>query len=139
MKMEQDGRCCIFCYQESKHHEVLKDALFQYLLSLVSASETELACPPQLAANKSIPSTPSPSDKVACCAVDMPVQLKFGASLIHETINLEKDFPYLHELGITIKRDWNICRLQRELEKLASMIDLVNLDEIVSDNDHVQT
>jgi len=62
-----------------------------------------------------------------------------GASLIHETINLEKDFPYLHELGITIKTDWNIRRLQRELEKLADTIESVNLGEIVSYNDRVRT
>jgi len=149
-QMEQDCKRRIPRYRESKHHDDMKDALFMYLLSLVSV--TEAACPPQLAANKPMPAcppqqaaikpmptTPPPSDKGSCCVIDTPVQLMLGASLIHETINLEKDFPYLHELGITIKTDWNIRRLQRELEKLADTIESVNLGEIVSYNDRVRT
>jgi len=53
-----------------------------------------------------MPTTPLPSDKGSCCVIDMPVQLKLGVSLIHKTINLQKGFPYLHELGITIKTEY---------------------------------
>jgi len=45
----------------------------------------------------------------------------------------------MHSLGISIKTDWNICKLQRELEKLSDVIESVNLGELISGNDRVQT
>jgi len=133
-QMEKNGLRCILQYPPSDHHGELKSALFLYIKS-VSNTETvhrEVAA-------KQIPSTPPPTDKGSCRVIDTPLQLQLGASIIHETINLEKDFPYLHELGIKVKTDWNIRRLQREMEKLADTIESVNLSEIVAANDRVRT
>jgi len=60
--------------------------------------------------------------------IDTRTQIELGALLlILETINLECDYPYLHSLGIKTKTDWNIRKLQHELEKLSDEIESVNL------------
>jgi len=52
---------------------------------------------------------------------------------------MKNDFPYLHSLGITINTDFNVRRLQRELLKLTSVVESVNLTEYTAANDKHRT
>jgi len=132
--MERNGQCGIPQHQQSKASPRAEVCPFWYS-STLSNTET-VHCK---VAAKQIPSTPPPTDKGSCCVINTPVQLQLGASIIHETINLEKDFPYLHKLGLKVKTDWNIQRLQHEMDKLVDTIKSVTLAEIVLGNNCVWT
>jgi len=126
-------------FRESYHHEALKKTLFWYLDNIMPFPP-EVITPPEILAvalNADAPSTPPPKKDPR--VIDTPTQLMLGASLIKETINLERDYPYMHSLGIRMKTDWDIRILQRELDKLSDQIESVNLEESISGNDRART
>ncbi len=110
---EKEEKHCVPNVWESCHHESIKETLFWFI------DETQK--PPKAVTVQSKDQAPPtmPPPKRNPGVIDTPTQIQLGASLILETINLECDYPYMHSLGISIKTDWNICKLQRELEKLS--------------------
>jgi len=118
-------------FWESCHHESMKDTLFWF----IDITPKPLKSVTVQSKDQAPPTMPPPKRNPG--VIDTPTQIQLGVSLILETINLEHNYLYMHSLGISIKTDWNICKLQHELEKQSDEIKLVNLGELISGNDRV--
>ena len=68
-----------------------------------------------------VPSTPK--------VLDTPMKIKIGAARIEETIN-PSEFPFLSKLGVSLKTDYDIQCILREVELLSRKVESVNLRQV---------
>ena len=69
---------------------------------------------------------------------DTPMKVHLGAKNIEEIISKD-DFPYLSKLGISLRTDYDISCILREIDKLASMVESVDLRTIRFGNDKLRS
>jgi len=111
LKLKAQNKCCTPLFCKSSLHLVLFEALddLHYCQSHpfpeTALTESDLLNSPNT------PSFSPPQEQVQL-QFDTALQLQCGAQPILEMINMKKDFPYLHSLGITIDTDFNVRWLQ---------------------------
>jgi hypothetical protein len=122
-------RASIFHRELSDHIDLVMEAL-----------EDEDDDPPPLQSRTDVRESESNSKMPPLVALkqqvlfDTPMKIQLGANKIEEVISKD-DFPYLSKLGISLSTDYDISCILREIDKLASMVESVDLRKIQYGND----